>query len=1172
MRFTTTLISRMTQAFADGEFFDCEGGEIEPSDFRALWLDLQKVAAFDRSIAQVSFQISNARFVKRLDLSDCTSTGGSSQPGLRFRNCKFSGGLDLTGSALSRLELSACQVGTEDELPNIDLTETRLSGSLRLSALARPDQCEVLWVEAHHCRIEGDLVVERTAFVAPAKRSDREILDRKRYALCLDDTVITGSITACPGLVARGGINLKNSTVAKDIWLLGATISAGEGYALNGQAAHIAGCLSCGEISADAPDKRQPFVSFGPIAFLGARLGEIFMSNALLLSSETDDAGALLLGRSQIDRMVQISESTIIGSITIEQARINGSLVIANARVGALPYASAAGRVLRRWFSASQCIVGNDIVFSGVFPLDKFEVPTELIDAADGPGAFNFVKEQTESTLDKSFGSLDEKLFDRFLIADIWLDGAAIGSLKIDSASNAPCLIGAPYCIKADDLQAQSGIRINGRLAGDIDLSQSNIKQGSIEIEGLNILGFRGQTGQVSLRNCDIAKSLQVKNPRRMADASLIAAREVALACMPGKRLIETLWEARLPDGQRRTSMYGYILDQAPGGIHGAVRRYLLPDRHEAMLRKSIIPLTGESRLFHDLNGGGKVQLRDEEQAEEFLRLFTAYVQGEEGAFRIAAGPQELDGVSIPSDVSAKLVEEQLKARENNEEDRVAELQKQIDFLANPPADLGELVSPIAIAPTEQGTFAATAFVLYAKQLFRSEFRIGGTGSELIAMTGDEPVTPQLEYGVEYKGKEISRSDASPYPDGFPLAPTLDGMTPVSEIKNLERLLQYQGPVASNLGAVLIDLRDAHCDTLDDAGGSAWGPDATFRLNRFTYRQSVDEDPDTRDPRGPGRLLTTLGLGRIAARLLPEPVARTWGLGSHESGWETRFFWLMRQYPEAGEFGKVREGKIVKRHYRPQPFEQAIRSAEANGNFRVADELHIRKNWIEGLLRGREMRAQLLVLGLVLAAIYVTFSESTSMVDGLVAAIILVLTWCIADLARLSMRYMFGYLTKPINALASLACFMFVGSLGVSLANASNRLVIDLVPTASVTDGKTIAAPISDRTRKGIRCGDEIDPVLYAVDIFIPLIDMREESKCSVGVVDGTDIVQDTPSSANGVEQPWYVTQATEFERRTIDSTTFWSTAKAIYGLLGWIVISLSILTFTRAMRRPVEM
>jgi hypothetical protein len=49
---------------------------------------------------------------------------------------------------------------------------------------------------------------------------------------------------------------------------------------------------------------------------------------------------------------------------------------------------------------------------------------------------------------------------------------------------------------------------------------------------------------------------------------------------------------------------------------------------------------------------------------------------------------------------------------------------------------------------------------------------------------------------------------------------------------------------------------------------------------------------------------------------------------------------------------------------------------------------------------------------------------------------------------------------------------------------------------------KLVFAFGTDRMSANIRCADNINEILYAADVFIPLIDLREENKCEVGAAD----------------------------------------------------------------------
>ena len=76
---------------------------------------------------------------------------------------------------------------------------------------------------------------------------------------------------------------------------------------------------------------------------------------------------------------------------------------------------------------------------------------------------------------------------------------------------------------------------------------------------------------------------------------------------------------------------------------------------------------------------------------------------------------------------------------------------------------------------------------------------------------------------------------------------------------------------------------------------------------------------------------------------------------------------------------------------------------------------------------------------------------------------------------------------------------------------------------------------------------------MYAIDVFIPLIDLHQEERCDV-IVD-SDFSRPADSSADTLTA-------------VLHSPYAWAIAKAGYTIAGWIVTSLAILTFTGVLGR----
>jgi hypothetical protein len=67
-------------------------------------------------------------------------------------------------------------------------------------------------------------------------------------------------------------------------------------------------------------------------------------------------------------------------------------------------------------------------------------------------------------------------------------------------------------------------------------------------------------------------------------------------------------------------------------------------------------------------------------------------------------------------------------------------------------------------------------------------------------------------------------------------------------------------------------------------------------------------------------------------------------------------------------------------------------------------------------------------------------------------------------------------------------------------------------------------------------CGERIQPMLYALDVFVPVLDLRQQTVCSIRY--------DKPR---------------------------WRYAQAVYALLGWFLTPLTLLTFSGTLKRHLE-
>lgn len=295
-------------------------------------------------------------------------------------------------------------------------------------------------------------------------------------------------------------------------------------------------------------------------------------------------------------------------------------------------------------------------------------------------------------------------------------------------------------------------------------------------------------------------------------------------------------------------------------------------------------------------------------------------------------------------------------------------------------------------------------------------------------------------------------------------------------------------------------LNHASAQVLDDDGGRGWGPNARLVLDGFRYERLRDTD-----------FATVAGERRA---------------------------WLMRQFQPAQRWWSRLPGWLVPRQlagnsaaYRPQPFEQAIAVLRRSGAQAAARDLESCKlsteMWVSlmrplppaGGLRGWLGRLGEMLwrpLNFAISWLYrLTFDFGLSARRGLLTFTALILAG--------------GLTVRALNTPDQSPPVMVLSTTPVQ------TLLVPDPPPATSGWGVKPAAPVQGTSAvvAEIACANQINPWLYAADVFIPLLDLKQEDQCGVN------------DSANG-----------------------WRVAKALYATLGWIVTSLLILTITGTLRR----
>ncbi len=297
---------------------------------------------------------------------------------------------------------------------------------------------------------------------------------------------------------------------------------------------------------------------------------------------------------------------------------------------------------------------------------------------------------------------------------------------------------------------------------------------------------------------------------------------------------------------------------------------------------------------------------------------------------------------------------------------------------------------------------------------------------------------------------------------------------------------------------IIVDLRSAHVEELHDFGGTGWGTRVQLWLEGFSYMRLAEI----------GRRHSKRSIGKYLHRIIhPTWLADRKLAGVPESLniWETRLRWLHLQYFTAG--------KPQEREFQPASYEQVVSSFNSTGSFHDARRINSAK-----LSDGSKERERLSRVSMWLFRLFFDFGLSANR-----AVITFVLCVALGTLAVYVANGEFGLRPgSPRVLVAHLAAPQaFVGQ------DLKERTVIHK------KDAKEQMASQGE-----LPCGERIKPLLYALDVFIPVLDLRQQEACSIS----TD------------EQYWY-----------------WRYGQAVYALIGWIFTPLMFLSVTGILRRHLE-
>lgn len=1215
-------VADLCDAVAAGTPFDAvkKGGgkgEIAAEVIRRLVLSLPlDDEEGPRPVTPAGIKICRAKIVGRVELEKVILQSGSPVPPIEFHDCILDGGFSGAHGHFSGLSFRSSRfVDWKDRLaPSVDLTDAAIHGELDMSETgpeatgsaddgSRHDQNH-FWVRATGARIDGNVRLSFSTLRAPEDQSGRRMSEPAIDALSLSIAEVSGDILLVHAS-SKGRISGRGMRVTGDVWLSGARISNPGGLALFLQGARIGGMLMLDgrHERMDSTGIFRPFASQGWLNLNGIEVG----GSVILANVEIEPGKGLCLG---------LEEARIGGSVNIVASRDIPSTIGGQVRLANL-------EVKTELKIENVCLGLAEDAPHETYTIDARSLSAETL-------TIRRVRPLAGAGIDTW---LDPQL--RPLSID--LSESSVGTLHIEASRFTGRFTAAP-------LRCAGDACINGRIGGEVDLGGAEIG-GSLDISGLRM---DPSARFLSLKDGAIGHALRLARPRKPGNRppSLLRARRTQLRCLADTTLVETLW--KYETDERGTLYRQSAFLERKGTYH-------LLDRRADVLGDFV------RRYGH--------RLTDVEAAKEYFRLRCAYGPSERRFRWLVAAPDQLppfaashadqDPMTDRAHLdSARAVGAALVAPAAGSQ--ALEALDSIDFTVE--------CEEVHLAPSAR-RFDIRARLVCGDILARGRFQLFAAGRKTIELRSRS----KPERAVRLAGLPVADGQHLEHPrsarsaDQWVTPPALEVCKELDRQES-DRLEGRLGPHLSSGFSMQgqIDLDNLSCTTLDDRAGYLWGPRAQIAMNHFVYRQAHGY-PRQHVRKPSHRLLLDWLLAKLAEWLWPFRTGRMadWlrDRDDYWEPWQIRRNWIYQQFsgpPRKGARAAapvaICRRQIDEQEYRPQPFEQAIRVARAEGREDFAVHFEMLKQRIEWRLFNRRVRWWLGFLGIGLAASWLLVSrrgeEGTlfspiqwATIATLVATLALMigassihtllrwlmpwmprqvrgfltwmvffipagLLWLFSDwwsfpyhfligflifvtirwmsvFAHFVMRFGFGYLRRPVRAISTLIAAFLIGWWGVYLANARHMLVINAEPVAGLVRGHgsdglmgSESDPSGAQFVHNVPCGPTISAPLYALDVLIPLVDLREESRCEVRRV-RLESPQDEREGRTTPPQVEYLPPDPtrmgfsellgSIPEMTVGNFRFWWGLKALYAILGWFIVSLSILTFAQANRTHAE-
>lgn len=1091
-----------------------------------------------------------------IDLGDCTGMDGAPLPPLLLEHCIMSDGtlveccivrdgvkqkilraINASNARLSRLSLNGCRVGGR-----IDLTDATLDGDLEISGVAPLDNDSPCQIFARRCRIDGS-VIAATAHLRILSGQLIEV-DVPDFALNLTDAKIQGSIILQPGFRAEGGVSVRGAHVGGDIWAEAAKFTASDEIAFRAESLQCGGAVALRGYKETGDQESRHCEVLGRLDFLSATIGFLDLRGIHISKSRSVEGSAadrevlnLYLARVRdnfwLGNLSSVPKTVVEGPIIASAMTVGGDWDLRGLTLNLSSDWKYSG------ITAENLRVGGDLNLAG--PITSIDLTSSHVE--HNLSVNNTVMVAPEN---RQYGLVARNI----RIGNDCKMEYVSGTVDLELSR-----IGGELRIHAKDLVAlnarsaevRGAVTISGKFRpstneqllcfdGGSYLSGFYIGDPKTKNAELNSLGFLNSflpsinppkqkdklIPTLSIEGAHIENDFWVTKVWSVSAGDpqyvLLEANKVALSFYPNWMLVEAL----------------FLLDNG----NKAIIAFLQHQSDEPVL------LMGQSAPIHQLNQRGLLNLDSEQKVRDYLRFFCAYVWGEEGPFFIIESEKALRGATLLSPV--KLVGASVKR-------------------------------------DKQEDWTCVALIRYADGLYRAELHVKPDGN--VVMSDDELLaeikeqTPvRFEPPLRIITSSRNKADTVVSPFWLPLICNADSV--ISDSYNdIESMLRWFGAqvaaaatgeiprdIVSMLrqlgqhsalknkaivGTAEISLRGLRARVFHHDLEKSWVCDIKLKLDGFDYDRvetvilneaEVDVETKTESLGLREKFGLREKLKRNAYQALLEPVSSSApqpidkSAAAHKS-------WLSLQYSNETADG-----------YEPQPYEQLARALRNDGKYEVAksitkEKLSLERRFVHhwwarpflwlmetffdyGLFARRSV--PLFFTLWIIGTFFFDFlnygcvsfpplgsqRNCTSEFDKPVLVIdpVFVRTLILPDTAELDTN------SGPV-----------VKSMTTLFKDGNKQSAVD-DSFGSTVDQINNPGAIVPEIEKA--CGDQVEVLWYALDVFVPLLDLKQEDKCSI---------------------------------TTRDDEWGWRALKNLYAILGAIVTSITLLTVSGMLRRYIE-